>query len=101
MGVAIETLNLAKERSGIAPAKAAFNSVGALLAMIRVSPSPHSSATSFGLTRIQESVANEVDYVDLGLACADACRALDQGVNGRQADQISQLVVEAIGQLTT
>ena len=36
LNVAIETLNLAKEISGIAPAKAAFGTVSALLAMIRV-----------------------------------------------------------------
>lgn len=36
LNVAIEALNLAKEISGIAPAKAAFGSVSALLAMIRV-----------------------------------------------------------------
>lgn len=43
---------------------------------------------------------NEVDYVDIGLACADVCRALDRGMNGRRMDQLSQSVLEAIGQLT-
>ena len=36
LNVTIEALNLAKEISGIAPAKAAFGSVSALLTMIRV-----------------------------------------------------------------
>ena len=36
LAVTIEALNLAKEISGIAPAKAAFGSVSALLTMIRV-----------------------------------------------------------------
>ena len=36
LNVAIEALNLAKEVSGIAPAKAVFGSVSALLGMIRV-----------------------------------------------------------------
>ena len=36
MNVAIEALNLAKEVSGVVPAKAAFGSVSALLTMIRV-----------------------------------------------------------------
>ena len=38
LDVAIEALNLAKEISGITPAKAAFGSVSVLLAMIRVRP---------------------------------------------------------------
>ena len=46
-------------------------------------------------------MANKTDYVELGLACADVCRALDRGVNGRRLDELSQSVFEAIGQLTT
>jgi len=44
---------------------------------------------------------NEEDYVDLGLACADVCRVLDRGMNGRRVDEFSRSVFEAIGQLTT
>jgi hypothetical protein len=44
---------------------------------------------------------NKVDYVDLGLACADVCRALDRGMNGRRLDELSGSVCEAIEQLTT
>jgi len=36
LNTAIEALNLAKEISGVTPAKAAFGSVGVLLTMIRV-----------------------------------------------------------------
>ena len=43
---------------------------------------------------------NETDYVDLGLACADVCRALDRGMSGRQIDGLSPSVLEAIEQLT-
>ena len=43
---------------------------------------------------------NEMDYVDLGLACADVCRALDRGMDGRRADELSESLFEAIGQLT-
>ena len=46
-------------------------------------------------------MVNEADYVELGLACADVCRALDRGVNGKRLDDLSQSVFEAIGQLTT
>ena len=49
----------------------------------------------------QDSVANKTDYVELGLACADVCRALDRGMNGKSLDDLSQSVCEAIAQLTT
>ena len=44
---------------------------------------------------------NKVDYVELGLACAEVCGALDRGMNGRRADELSQSVAEAIEQLNT
>jgi hypothetical protein len=43
---------------------------------------------------------NKSNYVDLGLACADVCKALDRGMNGRQADELSRSVSDAIEQLT-
>ena len=46
-------------------------------------------------------MVNEVDYVELGLACADLCQALGRGIKGREKDQSSQPVLKAIGQLTT
>ena len=45
-------------------------------------------------------MANRSDYLDLGLACAEVCKALDRGMNGRRMDELSQSVFEAIGQLT-
>jgi len=44
-------------------------------------------------------MANELDYVELGLACADICRALDRGVGGKKLDDLSQTVCDAINQL--
>ena len=44
---------------------------------------------------------NKSDYVDLGLACADVCKALDRGMRGRQTNELSPSVSEAIEQLTT
>ena len=44
---------------------------------------------------------NEQDCVDLGLSCADVCKALDRGLKGRRLDELSQSVFEAIQQLTT
>ena len=55
---------------------------------------------NFGFTRIQDSTANELDYVELGLNCADICKALDRGMNGKKLDDLSQSVCEAINQLT-
>ena len=45
-------------------------------------------------------MANDQDYVDLGLACADVCQALHRGLGGRRLDELNQSVLEAIGQLT-
>jgi len=45
-------------------------------------------------------MANKLDYVELGLACADVCGALNRGMKGRQLDELSQSVSEAIEQLT-
>ena len=49
----------------------------------------------------QDSIANELDYIELGVYCADICRTLDRGMNGKQLSGLSQPVLEAIGQLTT
>jgi hypothetical protein len=45
-------------------------------------------------------MANELDYVELGLSCAEVCDALDQGLKGRRLEDLSQPVLRAIGQLT-
>ena len=41
------------------------------------------------------------DCVQLGLTCATVCHALGRGIGERQADQLSQTVVETIEQLLT
>ena len=100
LNVAIEAVNLAKEVSSITPAKAVFGSVSVLLSMIRVRSS-RSPIMYSRFTGSQDSMANKTDYVELGLACADVCRALNRGMNGRRLDELSQSVFDAIGQLTT
>ena len=45
-------------------------------------------------------MANDQDYIELGMACAGVCRALDRGLNGRQLDELGQSVLGAILQLT-
>ena len=46
-------------------------------------------------------MANEQDYVDLGLSCADICKALERGMGGKSMDDLSKPVCDAINQLTT
>jgi len=100
LNVAIDFLNLAKEASSITPAKAAFGTVSILLTMIKVHLS-YSATRRSRFTHIQDSVVNELDYVELGLSCTNICRALDRGLNGKKLDDLSQSVCDAINQLTT
>ena len=46
-------------------------------------------------------MANEQDYVELGLSCANICKALDRGMNGKKLEDLSRSVCDAINQLTT
>ena len=46
-------------------------------------------------------MANQMDYVELGLACADVCTALDRGLSGKRLDELNSSVCEVINQLTT
>ena len=55
----------------------------------------------FSFTLIQDSLINEEDYVELGLACADVCDTLNRGLNGKQLDELGNSVVAAIKHLTT
>ena len=44
---------------------------------------------------------NQMDYVELGLACADVCAVLDRGLDGKRLKDLNNSVCEAIKQLTT
>jgi len=46
-------------------------------------------------------MANEADYVELGLSCADICRALERGMNGKKLNDLNKSVCDAVNQLTT
>jgi len=98
LNAAIKTLDLAKT-SSILPAKAIFNSVTTLLTTIRVRSS--SSATIYSkFTPSQDSMVNKPDYVEIGLSCADVCRTLDRGTDGKKQDDLSLSVYDAMNQLT-
>ena len=82
LNTTIDDLNLAKEASSITPAKAVFGSVAILLTMIRVSFFLFYDET-LRAHASWDPVASEAGYTKLGLSCADVCRALERGMNGR------------------
>ena len=45
-------------------------------------------------------MVGEVDYVELGLLCANICRVLDRGTNGKKLDELDQSVCDAMNLLT-
>ena len=45
-------------------------------------------------------MANEVDHLELGLSCADICRALERGMDGKKLKDLRKSVCDAINQLT-
>ena len=45
-------------------------------------------------------MVNKADYVELGLACANVCKALGRGMNEKKLDDLSPSVREAIEELT-
>ena len=96
---AIQDLSLVKGTRSKTPARAVFGSVGVLLTTIRVCLFS-SYGVWFWFTFVQDSTANEGDYVELGLHCANICRALDRGMDGKRPDDLSQSVRETINQLT-
>ena len=46
-------------------------------------------------------MTNQMDYVELGLACAEVCAALDRGLSGKRKSDLNRTVRKAIEQLTT
>jgi len=49
----------------------------------------------------QDKLVNRADCVKLGLACADVCTALDQGLKGKRLSDLNSSVREEINRLTT
>ena len=45
-------------------------------------------------------MANDQDYVDLGLSCADICKALERGMGEKKLNDLDKSVCDAINQLT-
>ena len=55
----------------------------------------------FKFTFVQDTMANQQDYIDIGSTCANVCKVLDWGLNGKRLDELSRSVLEAIQHLTT
>ena len=101
LNAAIEVINLAKEVSSIAPAGAVFGSVSVILTTIKVSLPSGFLLIGCRPKWTQDAMINQMDYVELGLACAEVCTALDRGLNGKRLNDLNNSVCEAINQLTT
>ena len=95
----IEAFNLAKDIASSTPAKAVFGPAAVILAMIRVS---HLLALllRLELEHVQDDLINQMDYVELGLACGEVCTALGRGLKGKGLGDLNDSVCEAIKQLT-
>ena len=46
-------------------------------------------------------MANDQEYVDLGLSCANICKALERGMGDKKLNDLNKSVCDAINQLTT
>ena len=44
---------------------------------------------------------NQRDCVDLGISCADVCKALGQGLKEKRLGELSESLLEGIGELAT
>ena len=101
LNVFIEVSNLAKEISSATPAKAVFGSVAVILTMIGVRLFLLCVTASLRLTFGQDSLANQQDYIELGLNCCEICQVLDRGTKERGIGYFTQTVRQAIDRLTT
>ena len=49
----------------------------------------------------QDSMANKIEYVELGLTCANVCKALHRGLGGKKLEDLSPSARDAIEELRT
>lgn len=100
LNVAIGALNITKDILSGTPARAVCAPVSVILTIIKVRPLLI-HVNPLWAKHIQDSMINDLDYVELGLACADICDALGRGMNGKRLNDVSQSVCDAIIDLTT
>jgi hypothetical protein len=98
---AIGALDLVKNMTTVEAAGDVLNSASVLLTTTRVGFVPlHAGRRLIDVSCVQDSMANEEEYVELALACADVCQTLHRGI-GRSGDQLNQPTLRAIEQLET
>ena len=100
LNVAIKGLNITKEAASTIPVNHVFGSVATLLETIRVSTLLFCEEI-FHVHHLQDTMLYDQNYVDLGLSCADACRALERGMGEKELKDLSESVRDAINLLTT
>lgn len=100
LDVAIQDVNFARDTCHVLRVRNAFNLVGTLLTTMEVLLLLFRD-DELQFTLIQGFTFNTQDYVDLGIYCADVCKALDRGLDGRRLSDLSPSVLGAIQQLTT
>ena len=93
----IHALSIVKNTCAIPPAQVAFSSASALLAIIRVCFSLL-CYNKFLTHAVQHTMANNRDYIELGLACANACQVIHQAL---KLDELCQPAIDTIRALTT
>ena len=99
LNAAINTLDIAKDKTSVKPVKDVFSSAGILLNTIRVSLIPTNVSRLPADVSTQDSMIKDADCVELGLTCADVCQVLDRRINGRRQEQISQSALQTIERL--
>ena len=104
-GGALSALNEAirglNTRNDLTTTKEIYDSVSILLTMIRVSSLFVHAGQLPPNVCTQDSMIRRFDCVELGLACADVCVALERGVDNRSGDEADKSASETIERLTT
>ena len=100
LDVFIQALSIVKDTCAIPPAQVAFSCSSALLAIIRVR-FPLVCQDRFLTQAVQYTMANDRDYIQLGLACASACQVVHQALKRVQLDELGQPAIDTIRDLTT
>jgi len=98
---AIANLIAAEMLSNTTPVKDVFGTVRAILTTIRVVSFYFAKIHHRLIERTQDSIIDEKDYFNLGLACNTVCTALDLGLRGKRVGELNGPVLNAMSQLTT
>ena len=98
LNAAVNFLDLARDTTSVKPARDTFRAASLLLTTIRVRFLPGFFWLIIDWCTQDETI-EEARCVELGLTCAEICRALDRGTNGRQQETLGSSILEAIERL--